>query len=400
MPTANETYFDAAIRRAVQVRRFQAGEVKRMISLLEEADRELVRKLRRRLPGVGSFRTNRFQELLKSVREDRDLLMRKFRGKLNADLPGLARTEADAEIAMMDAAIPVEVGFASVDMHQLRAAISSKPFNGKLLREWHQSLKMADRRNLEQAIRLGVVQGESVPTMVQRVAGTRAANFRDGVLSITRRNAEAVVRTAVNHTSNQARQLVHEANSDIVTAERWVSTLDGRTSPICRSRDGKVAPVGNNPLPPDAIPLHPSSARPPAHVGCRSVMVAIFGTEFVAPERPFVRDTRTGRRRQLDFRKEARRTGRSVQAVRKEWTDANIGRVPAKTTYQQWLNRQPAGFQDEVLGKTKGALFRRGDLKIDQFVDRAGNELSLSQLAKSQPTAFMDAGFDPADFTS
>jgi len=400
MPTANEVYFDAALRRAVQVRRFQTGEVKRMLALLEEADRELVAKIRRRVGKVGTFRTKRFKALLKSVREDRDLLMRRFRAELNSDLPKFARVEADAELKIIETAIPVEVSFASVDLNQLRSAISAKPFEGRLLREWHQSLQMADRRRLEQAIRLGVVQGESVPTMVQRLAGTRANRFRDGVLSITRRNAEAVVRTAVNHTSNQARQLVHEANSDIITGEMWVATLDGRTTLICSGRDGKVAPVGANPLPPDADPLLPPDARPPAHVGCRSVMVAIFGDQFVAPERPYVRDTRTGQRRQLDFRREARRTGRSVKDVRQEWVDRNIGRVPAKTSYQQWLSRQPAAFQDQVLGRTKGALFRRGGVRIDQFTDRAGNELTLSQLARSEPTAFMEAGLDPSEFLS
>jgi hypothetical protein len=129
-------------------------------------------------------------------------------------------------------------------------------------------------------------------------------------------------------------------------------------------------------------------------------MVAIFGDQFVAPERPYVRDTRTGQRRQLDFRREARRTGRSVKDVRQEWVDRNIGRVPAKTSYQQWLSRQPAAFQDQVLGRTKGALFRRGGVRIDQFTDRAGNELTLSQLARSEPTAFMEAGLDPSEFLS
>jgi SPP1 gp7 family putative phage head morphogenesis protein len=398
MPTANETYFDAAIRRAVQVRRFQQGEVKRMISLLEEADRELVAKLRTRAGNVGSFRTKRFKALLQSIREDRDILMRRFRTELNADLHGLAKSEAQAEITMLDTALPVEVSFSSVPIQQLRAAVTSQPFQGRLLKDWHQSLKMADRRRIEQAIRLGFTQGESIPTMVRRVAGTRANQFRDGILSITRRNAEAVVRTAVNHTSNAARQMVFEANSDIVTAEMWVATLDGRTTLICSGRDGKVAVVGDNPLPPGVEPLVPAGARPPAHVGCRSVMVAIFGSEFVAPERPFVRDTRTGQRRQLDFRKEARASGRSVKSVRQDWIDQNIGRVPGKTTYNQWLRRQPAAFQDQVLGQTKGALYRRGGLKIDQFTDRAGNELSLSQLAKSEPTAFMNANLDPADF--
>jgi len=62
------------------------------------------------------------------------------------------------------------------------------------------------------------------------------------------------------------------------------------------------------------------------------------------------------------------------------------------------LKRQPASFQDEVLGKTKAKLFREGGLNVDQFVDRAGNELTLSQLAERKPDAFRKAGLDPEKF--
>jgi hypothetical protein len=114
--------------------------------------------------------------------------------------------------------------------------------------------------------------------------------------------------------------------------------------------------------------------------------------------RPFVVDTRNRRRREIDFRAEAKRTGKSIQDIRREWSDRNVGRVPAATTYQDFLKRQPASFQDDVLGRTKGKLFRDGGLTVDQFVDRAGNELTLDQLAATKPEAFVKAGLDPEAF--
>ena len=60
--------------------------------------------------------------------------------------------------------------------------------------------------------------------------------------------------------------------------------------------------------------------------------------------------------------------------------------------YQKWLKRQPAGFQDEVLGKTKGALFRRGGVGVDKFVDmRSGRSFTLDELKNREGQAFMKA---------
>jgi hypothetical protein len=57
----------------------------------------------------------------------------------------------------------------------------------------------------------------------------------------------------------------------------------------------------------------------------------------------------------------------------------NIGQVPGETTYDSWLRRQSSSFQDEVLGRGKAKLFREG-LKMDEFIDRRGNELTIDEL--------------------
>ena len=134
-----------------------------------------------------------------------------------------------------------------------------------------------------------------------------------------------------------------------------VSVLDQRTSAICRARSGKLAPIGDKPLPADTPAsqrLEPPSARPPAHPACRSVMVAIL-----------------------------------------------VGGPPAeRENYNTWLKRQPAGVQDEVLGKTKGKLFRKGELEVDEYVDREGTELTLGELARTEPKAFSRAGISTEPF--
>ena len=50
---------------------------------------------------------------------------------------------------------------------------------------------------------------------------------------------------------------------------------------------------------------------------------------------------------------------------------------------QGWLGRQSAAFQDDVLGRTRGLLFRKGGLRLDRFVNRAGDELPRPTSASS-----------------
>ena len=68
------------------------------------------------------------------------------------------------------------------------------------------------------------------------------------------------------------------------------------------------------------------------------------------------------------------------------------GQIPEDTTYQQWLKGKTAAFQDDILGKTKGALFRRGGLTLDRFVDKTGKEYTLEDLRTKNAAAFAAAG--------
>lgn len=415
--TANEDYFDASLRHAIGIRRFTAGEVRKILTLLARADVDLVAKLRKRLRGlIGkplNVRGQQLRALLQDIAVVRRELMKKLRIELRGSLLDLSKTEVGFENRLLTAALPIEIELAGVEAAVLRSAVLSKPFSGganaaRTLQQWFQDLVQVDRKRLVGAIQLSLAQGESIDESVRRIAGTRRMGFRDGVLAISRRNAEAIIRTAINHVSNAAREALWDANAHLFDGLRWTSTLDGRTSRICQARDGDIAPVGGKPIPSGSQPLIPSSARPPAHVSCRSLMVAVFfadGVALVAGDRPFVRDVRTGRRRQRDFRAEAKaqagerwsRMSRSqrdaaTRNVRRTWAQEAVGQVPADVTYGQWLKRQSRDFQIETLGPARAKLFREGGLSLDAFVDRRGNELTLAQLARTEPEAFLRAG--------
>lgn len=402
MPTVNEEYRDAAIRHQIGLRRYSAGLAARVARLLEEADAELTAELRVRLAKFEGrppdFTSARFKALLEFIKTKRAEVMQEYKDLLRGELGALSVMEGNREATLIKAAVPFEITFAAVAAEQLRAIATSRPFQGRLLNDWFRELERQDGSRLMAAIRLGMVEGQTTDQIVTRVIGTRAKGYTDGILSVSRRDANAIVRTAVSHISNTARNYVWDANEDVIAARIWVATLDGRTTAVCRSRDGHGSPVGGRELPPGIKPLQPKDARPPAHFNCRSIMVAYLDGVGLIGKRPFVTDTRTRDKREVDFRKMAKAQGKSIQEVRAAWAARNIGRVPAATTYQDFLGRQPASFQDEVLGRTKGRLFRSGGLTLDQFVDRTGNELTLGQLAQTRPEAFIKAGLDPGDF--
>jgi SPP1 gp7 family putative phage head morphogenesis protein len=351
--TSNKILFDSSLRHQVDLRRLAKGQVKKTLSLLEKADRDLSARIRDRLAkfpqGYSDFRSERWKALLADIKAARAEALSAVRGDLTPDLKELATHEAAVEAKAIKAAIPVQVDFAAVSVSQLAAIATQKPFLGHVLGDWFKDLERKDKAGIQRALQLGMAQGESIPDIMRRIAGSTENAFRDGALAQTRRNLEAVTRTAVNEVSNAAREAMWDENADIVTALRWTATLDSRTTLICASRDGHLTPIGDHELPSDAIPLEPPGARPPAHFSCRSIMVAVLDGEEIAKTRPSV-------------------------------TPDKIGPVPAKTIYSDWLKEQSDAFQDDVLGPERADLFRSGKLTLDQFVDHSGKEYTLDQL--------------------
>lgn len=385
-PTANEALFDEAIRRQIWLRRFSQGEVRRAAELLDDSEKGLIALLflkldalaERGIPAARSYTAKRLEALIAEIVEMRSDAWASVRADVTADLRELAKAEAANEVQTLDDAIPIKLDVVSPSVAKVVAAATARPFQGQLLSEWYKSLEVADRKRITQAVRRGVIEGKKVEEIVRDVRGSRDASYQDGALAASRRDLEAVVSTAVSHVSNAAREQVWEANADILEGLRWTSTLDGRTSAVCRARDGTIYPVGQGP-------------RPPAHVRCRSVMVPVLKGSAIVGNRPFVVDTRTREEREVDFKAEAKKSGKGIQSVRDAWAKANVGSAPSETTYTAFLRRQSAAFQDEVLGKTKGRLFRQGGLDLGAFVDRSGNEFTLDDLRKTRPDAWKKA---------
>lgn len=353
MATANESLLDASVAHQVGLQRLSTATVRKIIALINKTEADIVEQMKKMDTGSAIWSFKRIQKLLEALRtlnvEAYDVLT----ASLDADLKDLAGYEGEFQAAMMTASAPVQLDIVTPTAAQLKAAVDSRPFQGRLLKEWYKQLTEAQQSRLRGAIRMGFTEGETIDQMVRRIRGTKALQYRDGIMEVSRRGAEALVRTAVNHTANTARNYTYGENASVIKGVQWVATLDGRTTLVCASRDGTVYPIDSGP-------------RPPAHMNCRSSTVPVL--------------------------KSWKEMGISL-AEAPEGTRASLdGQVAASTTYDKWLRGRSAEEQEDLLGVAKAKLFRDGELTLDKFVDRNGAEYTLDQLRKRESAAFAAAG--------
>ena len=397
--TSNEAFFDAMLRHQIGLLRLSKSTGRRVNELLDASEKDLRAAVRNRLRGQTGLTTSanvrRLEKLLDEIREIRGSAHAEVSTLLQSELRALAVSEAAAIDGIFKTVIPVRVSTTLPAPELLRNIVTVRPFEGEVLAKATRRIRRTDLERINGQIRIGLVQGESIPDIARRITGTVALRGRNGVTELTRRNAQGIVRTATNAIANQSRREYFKANAEFFTDELYVATLDAVTTRICSSLDGERFPINEGRF-------------PPLHFNCRSLRVAILDAEPLGrrPSKPVAEKallrefskangiSPVPRRRALL----PRGTKGDFDAFSRTRTRELIGRVPAKVDYQTWLGRQSAAFQDDVLGKTKGALFRRGGLPLDRFVDANDLEKTLSELARSDADAFVSAGFDPEDF--
>ena len=192
----------------------------------------------------------------------------------------------------------------------VRASLAERRYLGRTLDEDAARLQQAVRNIIRDAVSEGVSAGETLEQVITRLRGTRANGFRDGANTRIRRALRQFITTGADHATSVARELIgRQVFRDPRPYATHVSILDSRTSHICLPLAGRVY----------------RSLRdvrwPPLHPNCRSRI----------------------------------------------WIGNGV--VPQGVTGQEWLSRQTEARQIEILGPTRAALFRAGDLTVDQLID-------------------------------
>lgn len=328
------------ISHQIWLQRTASGEVKDLAPFIQEMRDEIKRQVL--LFGDDGRSTARLNKLLRDIEEALTGLTGDWQTKLTEDLKELAAYEAEWNVKTLTANVDAE--FVTPTAEQVWAAaefqplsLSGKPVDfTKLMGGWGET----EIARLVTGVKMGFVQGQTTRQIVKNVVGA------GGLADISERNAATVIRTALSHVSNEARNETYRQNDDIIEKYEIVATLDSRTSTICRSLDGQEYEIGKGP-------------RPPFHPNCRTTTAPVISSEF-------------------DFLdKGAKRAAKGAEGGTQ---------VSADTTYYEFLKQQPAWFQDQALGPVRGKIFRNSGISPEEFrvisVDGFGNPLTLKQMAE------------------
>jgi SPP1 gp7 family putative phage head morphogenesis protein len=354
MPSVNEALQDRAIQHAILLGRYGSSLAAKLLKLLNSADEDIVATIAARLAAIeergydlGPATLKRLSKLRMEIAALNSAIYGQLGEALTSELTEFATAEASYQRDALKASLIMDMEVALPSGARLAAIVTHAPMEGRLLNSWVEGMERGRIDRMDAAIRLGMVQGETTDQIVRRIRGTKALQYQDGVLAISRRSAQSVVRTSVNHVSNVAAQTTWAANSNIVKAWQFVGTLDSRTTITCASLDGKTFPIGEGPI-------------PPRHVGCRSITVAV-----------------TKSFRELDVDQD------ELTPSQRASMD---GQVAGTSKFKDWLLRKGETTQEQVLGKTRADLFRSGKLDLVQFVRSDGTLLTLEQLTASYPS--------------
>lgn len=379
MPSINQALYDAANRHQIFLTRFGTGLANRATKLLDEAEADLTTRIASRaskLKVSAVDRTSaRYVAIQRAIRAQSRDLTHALNALTKTEFAALAVHEVDLTDRRVSEALGVDLGNFRPPPEVMRA-LATEGVARQRLSQWWKRLSSERVARLESSVALGIIEGDTTDEIARRF---RLAE------NTTRNSARTLVRTHVNHVANRARQAYYDANADLIKELRWTATLDGRTSDVCKARDGQTFPLDEGP-------------RPPAHPNCRSVMSPILPSfeEFATTP---LKAGRGSKDFDTLFQKRLQERGFSAQkaaSIRANTRSSMNGQVPDKETYDTWLRKQPAQFITETLGPTKAQLFTRGEITLDRFVEEpTGRSYTLDEIKRLNEQTWMKAFPEP-----
>ena len=412
--TAGEGVPSVFYRNAIDLNRFSNGIARKIarenVFVIIKASKQLQKIDESKGP---SYRAARLRSLIKQTKdslskwqqESVDVLIKDLEGvaklqtgfvedQIKKALPSGMRKEIVKEIgySVQSVAVspgfakavvtnePTDISFAAAARSQQRKAgagvfnLTAKQGaeltlpNGDTVKKAFRGLASQQANRFNQIVRTGLLSGEPTQDIARQLVGT--LDFGDKAKTLKQlgqaggeatkmatHQINTIVRTSVNQVSNAASQSVYKANKRVTKEYRYLSTLDSKTSPVCRNLDGQIFEYGKGP-------------EPPQHFNCRSTTVPVIdykGNGWPAPP--------------------------SVTTAKRASAD---GPVPANTTYGKWLyDKRKAGTkftpgpeQIKVLGTQKAKYFNRlsnkygPDEAMKKFMREDNSETSLATLQK------------------
>jgi len=323
-----------AIARTISRDRYASDVNARVLRLLLDLERDTVAKLADFDPSDGKRVRERLEKLKKEVADEITARYDRVRKEATGELPKLAENEARWKEASLQRSVDgtgADITIALAPNSVLEALVDQPVVLGAVAADFWKAEGQALSDNFARQMQIGVASGENIGQLIARVKGTRAKNYSDGIMAVSRRNAESLVRTSVTSVANEAQMAVFRQNADVVEGLQHVAVLDSRTTLICSGRHGLTWRLDNFDPVNHATPFR----QPALHWRCRSIISSVLDLENPPALSP-------------DFK-----------------------------TY---FDGMPPEEQGKVFGVGRAALFREGRISQKDLLSTNGSPLSLEQL--------------------
>ena len=295
-------------------------------------------------------------------------------------------------------------GFTPVGTGRIAAVVKyANVEDGMTLEESIAAAAQEDARRISAICRDGLRRDKTIDEISREIRGTKAANYEDGVLNVSRAEAEQLARTGCCGIADEAKMQFYLANADVIKGVRHVATLSGNTCLVCGSYDGMVWRIPEDVHLIPKLGIHPncrcvhlrvtemddinSSTRPAEAANFWKEAEAQYNREH--PGKRFSDLARSTRLRyyynaQKDYEK---RTGRPA-----------FDQVPQNMSFEDWLKTKDDRFLRQYFGPTRYALYKDGKLPLRKFINpETSRAFTIDDLKQRDKAAFRRAGLTGGD---
>ena len=356
-------------KHGIDLMRIDAGlrrKIIRMINGLEDAIVQNIKRFDPSAPAQLKFKNQRMEALFSGISEDSKQVYKDIYKEMQGDLIDLAKAESLQTAKTVNKALNIELMSGRINQNVLTAMVNGALVDGTQMRKLWKHTSDQLKFDVEAAMREGILNNETIPQLTQRIRGTRANNFKDGVMQTKRHQAARIVRTSAMTVANKARGMTYEQNSNVIKGIQWLSTLDSKTSDQCKALSNQAWTLEGEPIGDTTAPW---PNFPPIHPNCRSTTLPILKSW---EELSRTRDPRV--RKVLKLHRPPKRVRASMD-----------GAVSGDMSYEQWLSAKDKTnpkFVQGVLGPTKYELWKKGKLSFRDLIDQSHNPLTVQQLLK------------------
>lgn len=222
------------------------------------------------------------------------------------------------------------------------------------------------QEKFKDAVRTSWQNNEDIETLSGRIRGTSANKYKDGILNVSKNQANTLARTSISSVSNRTREETYLANSDVIKGVQFLAHLDSNTTHICRAYSGDQWLYEDGGY--RNIEGGHEYRQPPLHFNCRSTMLPLLKTSAE------LKATVPAKWERIP--KDKRKTVGKVLGPK-------VCHSPC--TYRdadEWLKSQGKGVRKQVLGSDKAvALWEAGKVTMSRFVTQKGRSRTPDEVA-------------------